>query len=252
MSELSKIVSFVSFAVLFSFSSAQGIKTTFAYDTLAIYGPDFAPSFICKLIHLSSTVDRVAILPRYTNAFLYNPPSPAAKIEVDTVYFEITDSVAFNTYELWFYHAPPSYLVANGKIPFDSVLPAMPGQFDITVKVRRNGAYTDSAKQSFISYMVGAVNENKSMQPLIPWLFQNYPNPFNPTTIVRFRVQRRDHVFIGIYNLLGQLVRTLVDQDEQAGDYHFPLDASQLSSGLYLCQLRTSTYSQTRKILLLR
>jgi hypothetical protein len=252
MLKLFRSFSFVSFALLFSLSSAQGIKIIPAYDTLAVYGPDYPPEFECMLMHPSSTVDRIAIVPRYTNGFWYNPPSPAAQIEVDTLYFEITDSIAFNAYELWYRHAPPSYLPANGQIPFDSVLPAMPGQFDITLKVRRSGAYADSAKQLFISYMVGAVDNNGPPQAIIPWLYQNYPNPFNPTTTVGYRIQRRAHVFIGIYNMLGQLVTTLVDQDKQAGDYTVPFDASQLSSGLYLCQLRTGTYKQTRKLLLLR
>lgn len=242
-------------ALWYSPFPAQRINVHPEYDTLAIYGPDYAPSFKCKLLHFASfsadTIifgDRIAIL----QGFRYNPQPPATPIWVDTLCFDVTDSTAFNQYELWFRHTPPIWPVANGQISFDTALTAMPGEFDITVKIRRNGILIDSAKQSFISYMVGAVQKRDATEPLTAWLYQNYPNPFNPTTEIRYQVQTRTHVFLGIYSLLGQLVITLVDEEKQAGEYSVPFNATGLTSGPYYCQLRCGRPSQTRKLLLLQ
>jgi flagellar hook assembly protein FlgD len=66
----------------------------------------------------------------------------------------------------------------------------------------------------------------------------NYPNPFNDQTTIRFKVRRAHHVKIQIYNLLGQLVRTLVDAPRDAGEHEVVWDGRnsdrmQIASGIY-------------------
>lgn len=81
---------------------------------------------------------------------------------------------------------------------------------------------------------------------------QNYPNPFNPVTTIRFTVPIQSHVTIVVYNILGQVVRTLVDDDMAPGNHIVRFDAYDVSSGVYFYVMRSGAFSQTRKLIILR
>ncbi|MCK4384626.1 MAG: S8 family serine peptidase [candidate division Zixibacteria bacterium] len=88
-------------------------------------------------------------------------------------------------------------------------------------------------------------------------LFQNYPNPFNPQTKIRYYLPEATWVNLTIYNLLGQRVRTLVDEYQNAGAKAMFWDGkdekgNQVASGIYFHQLKTEEFSQTRKMVLIR
>ncbi len=83
-------------------------------------------------------------------------------------------------------------------------------------------------------------------------LDQNYPNPFNPTTTIRYAIPSRAHVTLTLYNLLGQTVGVLVDEDREPGTYETRVDASRLASGAYFYQLKAGSLFETKKLLLLR
>ena len=95
-------------------------------------------------------------------------------------------------------------------------------------------------------------------------LAQNYPNPFNPSTTLpftvngsRFMVHGPIHTTLKIYNILGQLVRTLVDEEKAPGNYKIIWDGKdnsgkEVGSGIYFYQLRTEEYTATKKMVLLR
>jgi uncharacterized protein (TIGR03790 family) len=83
-------------------------------------------------------------------------------------------------------------------------------------------------------------------------LAQNYPNPFNPITMIRFVLPRQDHVTLKVYNSLGQQVATLVSGVEGPGVHVATFDGSALASGLYIYQLKTSDFSSTHKMLLVK
>ena len=84
-------------------------------------------------------------------------------------------------------------------------------------------------------------------------LSQNYPNPFNPSTTIEYSLPKESNVTISIYNSLGQLVKTLVNNEVKApGNYRYSFDASKLSSGVYFYQLRTNNFIKTNKMLLLK
>lgn len=70
-------------------------------------------------------------------------------------------------------------------------------------------------------------------------LEQNYPNPFNPTTDVLFSIKNSSNVTISVYNVLGQLVNTLVDEQMNAGNYSVKWDASNLANGIYYIKMKT-------------
>jgi hypothetical protein len=89
-------------------------------------------------------------------------------------------------------------------------------------------------------------------KPLTYALEQNYPNPFNPATIIKYQLPQAGHALIKLYDVLGREVKTLLDGEKEAGYYSITVDASQLASGVYFYQLRSGSFVQTKKLLLLR
>jgi hypothetical protein len=83
-------------------------------------------------------------------------------------------------------------------------------------------------------------------------LRQNYPNPFNPTTTIRYTLPYKSRVFLAVYNTLGQKIKTLVQESQEAGYHEVQFDGSNLASGVFFYRLQAGTYVQTRKLLLLR
>ncbi len=83
-------------------------------------------------------------------------------------------------------------------------------------------------------------------------LNQNYPNPFNPTTNIRFGLPEAGHVELNVYNLLGQKVLTLVNERLPAGYHMRVLDGQQLSSGVYLYELKSNNTRIIEKMTLIK
>ncbi len=83
-------------------------------------------------------------------------------------------------------------------------------------------------------------------------LSQNYPNPFNPTTVIEYTIPKDSHVTLKIYDVLGQEVRTLVDQDQQVGRYSVNFNGSSLASGVYFYRLVAGNHVITKKMLMLK
>jgi len=88
-------------------------------------------------------------------------------------------------------------------------------------------------------------------------LFQNYPNPFNPSTTISYRISKTTPTKINIYNLFGQKVKTLVNEEQQPGVYKMIWDGTDnsgrmLSSGVYIYQLRAGGFLQTKKMVLIK
>lgn len=82
-------------------------------------------------------------------------------------------------------------------------------------------------------------------------LYQNFPNPFNPSTTFQYQLPRNSHVSLQIYNVLGQVVETLVDEQKVAGTYRVQWTAN-LSGGVYYCRFQADKFVQTGKLLLLK
>lgn len=88
-------------------------------------------------------------------------------------------------------------------------------------------------------------------------LSQNYPNPFNPVTTIKYAIPEKasritHNVSLVVYNLLGQEVATLVNEQKPAGNYEVKFDASNLASGIYLYKLQTGEFSSVKKLILMK
>jgi len=97
-----------------------------------------------------------------------------------------------------------------------------------------------------------SVNIENQDLPIFFQLEQNYPNPFNPTTTIRYAIPQRIHVTLSVYNSLGQLVATLVNETKDAGYHDVRFDASGLASGVYFYRLMAGDYLATKRLLLIR
>ncbi|NNJ54004.1 MAG: T9SS type A sorting domain-containing protein, partial [Ignavibacteriaceae bacterium] len=83
-------------------------------------------------------------------------------------------------------------------------------------------------------------------------LEQNYPNPFNSNTIIKYGVTERTFVELRIYDILGREVELLVNEEQNEGYYELTYNASQLASGIYFYSLSAGSFSETKKMILLR
>ncbi len=88
-------------------------------------------------------------------------------------------------------------------------------------------------------------------------LFQNYPNPFNPTTKIKFEIPdqvRNDNhlVTLKVYDVLGNEIATLVNEEKSAGIYEVEFKGTELPSGIYFYQLKAGNYIEIKKMVLLK
>ncbi len=83
-------------------------------------------------------------------------------------------------------------------------------------------------------------------------LNQNYPNPFNPTTVISYQLSADSQTKLEIFDSIGRLVATLVDEKQSAGTYSYNFNAEELPSGTYAYRLTTDGFSETKKMLLIK
>ncbi len=83
-------------------------------------------------------------------------------------------------------------------------------------------------------------------------LSQNYPNPFNPSTVIKYALPQAGYVTLTVFNLLGEKVATLVNEDMSAGTHSVEFNASDLSSGLYIYTIKASGFINSQKMVLMK
>ena len=97
-----------------------------------------------------------------------------------------------------------------------------------------------------------AVDDNKDNLPNPFQLEQNYPNPFNPSTVINYKIPKDGQVTLNVYDILGREVKSLVNGFQTAGRHSAVFDASNLSSGTYICRITSGGYEKSMKMLILK
>jgi hypothetical protein len=83
-------------------------------------------------------------------------------------------------------------------------------------------------------------------------LSQNYPNPFNPVTVISYQVPVKSFVSLKVYDIIGREIQSLVNEEKDAGRYEIYFDASSLSSGVYFYKIKSDSYSEIKKMVLIK
>lgn len=126
--------------------------------------------------------------------------------------------------------------------------------YSFTDRTVEPGKYIYRLKQMDFSgtYEYSSEIEVDVHPPLAYTLEQNYPNPFNPSTKIKFGLAENTSVKIAVYNLLGELVATLVNNQLAAGFYEVEFNATSLPSGMYIYSIETPVYKDVKKMMLMK
>ncbi|HSW55541.1 MAG TPA: SBBP repeat-containing protein [Ignavibacteriaceae bacterium] len=122
-------------------------------------------------------------------------------------------------------------------------------QLMVLVDVGNDGTIDDTL---YISNTVDVEDQGSLITPDSYNLAQNYPNPFNPVTTIQYSIPLRSSVTLKVYDVLGNEIATLVNEEKDRGVYSVIFDASQLASGIYLYRIQAGSYVETKKMILLR
>ncbi|MBN2572740.1 MAG: CotH kinase family protein [Ignavibacteriales bacterium] len=156
-----------------------------------------------------------------------NIDSIAFKSESDTLFIEdLGDSIRIN-------------LQIDGKYKFKGI-------------GYRDNKIVEISPSYFITRNVGSKIENSVEQVKEFKLFQNYPNPFNPSTTIKFSLPEASIVKLSVYNILGEQVALLKNEQMNAGLHSIEFNASHLSSGIYFYRIESGIYIEVKKMICLR
>jgi len=140
--------------------------------------------------------------------------------------------------------------------PIIYIDPTTPNLCSIYITIYNQNGFATLGSEMYIDDLQLSMDmvsdvENE-FQPLAFKLEQNYPNPFNPSTTISYQLPTSGQVTLKVYNILGDEVASLVNEEKPAGNYDVKFDASQLSSGVYFYKLQTGDFVETKKMILMK
>ena len=116
-------------------------------------------------------------------------------------------------------------------------------------------SYDDSGQMPpdlIMNKPIVGVSEKPDILPTRTKLYSNYPNPFNPMTTLKFDLSTKTRVRLSVFNMLGQEIAVVLDEQKEAGSYSVQFNAAHLASGVYFYRMETGSFFETRKMLLLK
>ncbi len=115
-----------------------------------------------------------------------------------------------------------------------------------------DGIFIDDIEIVTGNYVTTSVAYQDNTIPYVFSLQQNYPNPFNPTTTIQYTVPIAAKVILKVYDVIGKEITTLVNSEHQPGFYHVKFDASKLSSGIYYYRISSGSFTDIKKMLVIK
>uniref|UniRef100_A0A7V2ZIP6 T9SS type A sorting domain-containing protein n=1 Tax=Ignavibacterium album TaxID=591197 RepID=A0A7V2ZIP6_9BACT len=128
---------------------------------------------------------------------------------------------------------------------------------DFDLDGRTDIAITSTSDSLYVLYnlgggTVGVRDQEVTEIPTSFSLSQNFPNPFNPTTTIQYSLPQAEDVTLKVYNLLGEEVKTLVNDYQQAGKHSVQINVNNLPSGVYFYRIQAGNFVQTKKMILIK
>jgi hypothetical protein len=114
------------------------------------------------------------------------------------------------------------------------------------------GGLSDSDSALFTVLQLGVIKKTNEILPQKFCLNQNYPNPFNANTTISFDLTRETYTVLSLFDIDGKEVSRLINQKFSAGSYEFSVNLEGLSSGIYFCVLKTESFSDVKKMILIK
>jgi photosystem II stability/assembly factor-like uncharacterized protein len=99
--------------------------------------------------------------------------------------------------------------------------------------------------------MVIGISQN-STEPFSFQLHQNYPNPFNPTTVIRYSLPKAEQVTIALYDITGRVIKIFNEGVKHSGDHSIQINSDELASGVYFYTIKAGSYTQSRKMAVIK
>jgi hypothetical protein len=128
-----------------------------------------------------------------------------------------------------------------------------------TYRIKGYNSISQSAYTNEVTFLLTGVNNSTAALPKEYGLAQNYPNPFNPVTTINYQLPQAGHVNLKIYDILGNEISTLINEDKAAGYHSAKFDGSALSSGVYFYRLtvlngqnQNGIYTNIKKFILMK
>jgi len=175
-----------------------------------------------------------------------DPDIALADNSLDSVFVVLNDGSGSFSSPTAFYAGGDGCFILGIELNGDNYNDMVVAHTDLnTVSVLINGLYSD------------VVDDESESLPKTFWLSDNFPNPFNPATTIEYGLPRRSHVKMGVYDIMGRRVRTLVDREEAAGWHMITWDGmnddgESVATGIYFYRLIAGTNTETKKMLLLK
>ena len=154
----------------------------------------------------------------------------------------------------WLIESPVQVTIPAGdsaNINLVIIAPDESGHYSADIVLESNDPDSSITRLQVVLDVITGVEEENSL-PKVYSLYNNYPNPFNPSTTINYDLPKLSNVTLRIYNIVGEEIATLVNQEQNAGRYQVSWNAAQLASGIYFYTIQAGSFVDTKKMLLLK
>lgn len=154
----------------------------------------------------------------------------------------------------WYTRGTNIYFSSNSGDNWSSAYTGTANLLDIDVSTPNCCAvgWAVGANGTIVGLGFTGIANNHNQIPSEYMLMQNYPNPFNPSTMITFQIPKSGNVKLVVYDLLGREVKTLLNEFKPVGTYDVSFDAANLSSGVYFYKLESGSFTDSKKMLLVK
>ena len=144
----------------------------------------------------------------------------------------------------------------SATIGMSIVVPDEPGQYYADIILDSNDPDSSVLQIHVLLDVVTGIKEENPL-PTVYSLYNNYPNPFNPSTKIVYTIQQKDKVILKVFDIVGNEIATLVDEEQKPGKYEVQFSVGQdtspgLASGIYFYKLQTENFTEIKKMILIK